>query len=279
MKNRMMCGVFAMGLIGAAATCAMGSFHLMQIEQVMLGWNGDPTAQAVQLRMRSAFQNQVTSGRLVVRDAAGLNPIVVRDFTTNVAVSTNGSRILIASANFLNKTTPGMTADFSMANTVPASYIAAGRLTFEQDNGTILWSLSWGGSAYTGSQTGATTNDADGNFGPAVAGAFPISATSALRFTGTGTAISTNNLAQYATVTSGITFVNNAGVNFVVNAPPPVDPCFADYNLDGGVDGQDVDAFFTDWAQGDAAADTNLDGGVDGADVEQLFIEWSAGGC
>lgn len=275
----MMCGVFAMGLIGAAATCAMGSFHLMQIEQVMLGWNGDPTAQAVQLRMRSAFQNQVTSGRLVVRDAAGLNPIVVRDFTTNVAVSTNGSRILIASANFLNKTTPGMTADFSMANTVPASYIAAGRLTFEQDNGTILWSLSWGGSAYTGSQTGATTNDADGNFGPAVAGAFPISATSALRFTGTGTAISTNNLAQYATVTSGITFVNNAGVNFVVNAPPPVDPCFADYNLDGGVDGQDVDAFFTDWAQGDAAADTNLDGGVDGADVEQLFIEWSAGGC
>lgn len=279
MKNRMMCGVFAMGLIGAAATCAMGSFHLMQIEQVMLGWNGDTTAQAVQLRMRSAFQNQVTSGRLVVRDAAGLNPIVVRDFTTNVAVSTNGSRILIASANFLNKTTPGMTADFSMANTVPASYIAAGRLTFEQDNGTILWSLSWGGSAYTGSQTGATTNDADGNFGPAVAGAFPISATSALRFTGTGTAISTNNLAQYATVTSGITFVNNAGVNFVVNAPPPVDPCFADYNLDGGVDGQDVDAFFTDWAQGDAAADTNLDGGVDGADVEQLFIEWSAGGC
>ncbi|MEI7657957.1 MAG: matrixin family metalloprotease [Phycisphaerae bacterium] len=55
--------------------------------------------------------------------------------------------------------------------------------------------------------------------------------------------------------------------------------CFADYNLDGGVDGGDVTDFFTDWEAGNAAADANADGGVDGADIETFFAVWSAGGC
>lgn len=59
-----------------------------------------------------------------------------------------------------------------------------------------------------------------------------------------------------------------------------VDPgCFADYNLDGGVDGSDLDAFFVDWEQGNAAADANSDGGIDGGDIEAFFAVWSAGGC
>ena len=45
---------------------------------------------------------------------------------------------------------------------IPATYLAAGSLTFEDDFGTILWRLSWGGPAYTGPNTGALTNDADG---------------------------------------------------------------------------------------------------------------------
>jgi hypothetical protein len=60
-------------------------------------------------------------------------------------------------------------------------------------------------------------------------------------------------------------------------AVPP--PCFADYNQDGGVDGADIEAFFLDWAAGDAAADVNLDGGVDGADVQTFYLMWQAGGC
>jgi hypothetical protein len=56
-------------------------------------------------------------------------------------------------------------------------------------------------------------------------------------------------------------------------------PCFADYNLDGGIDGADVDAFFIDWSAGSSAADVNQDGGVDGSDVDLFFIQWSAGGC
>jgi GH15 family glucan-1,4-alpha-glucosidase len=53
----------------------------------------------------------------------------------------------------------------------------------------------------------------------------------------------------------------------------------ADYNLDGGVDGSDVDAFFADWVQGAGAADFNLDGGVDGSDVDSFFAAWVNGGC
>ncbi|MBS0195996.1 MAG: hypothetical protein JSR77_04485 [Planctomycetes bacterium] len=56
-------------------------------------------------------------------------------------------------------------------------------------------------------------------------------------------------------------------------------PCPADYDQSGGVDGADVEAFYHDWENGEAAADTNLDGSVDGADVETFFRAWEAGGC
>jgi hypothetical protein len=55
--------------------------------------------------------------------------------------------------------------------------------------------------------------------------------------------------------------------------------CPADFNQDGGIDGQDVEAFFTTWEAGDAAADVNADGGVDGGDIETFFVFWEAGGC
>jgi subtilisin-like proprotein convertase family protein len=55
--------------------------------------------------------------------------------------------------------------------------------------------------------------------------------------------------------------------------------CAADYNADGGVDGADVEAFFTDWAGATGCSDVNVDGGVDGADVESFFAVWAAGGC
>lgn len=55
--------------------------------------------------------------------------------------------------------------------------------------------------------------------------------------------------------------------------------CPADFNQDGGVDGQDVEAFFLVWQEGESRADVNHDGGVDGADVETFYIAWEAGGC
>ena len=59
------------------APAAFASFHVMQIEQVMLSYDGDNTVQAIQLRMRTSFQNQVQLARIRAFDATGANPIVI----------------------------------------------------------------------------------------------------------------------------------------------------------------------------------------------------------
>jgi hypothetical protein len=209
-----------MTLLGVLALqpAAHATFHLMQIEQVIGGVNGDTTAQAIQLRMRASAQNFVAGGKLVVFDAAGLNPITVLDVASNVANGAIGSRVLIASANFPSHTTPTAVPDFTMANLIPSSYLAAGSLVWESDSGTtIWWRLSWGGAAYTGPNTGSTANDADGNFGPPFGGVLPSSSTSALQFQGSATALSTNNAADYLVTAGAAVFVNNAGASFTVN--------------------------------------------------------------
>ncbi len=262
--------------VALTASAASASFHIMQIEKIMLGYDGDPTVQAVQLRMRSSFQNQVQLSRIVARNATGGGAIVVCDMNAAVSGTALGARVLIATSNFAGKTTPAAVPNFTITNLVPSSYLSGGRLTFEDDFGTIYWSVSWGG--YTGSQTGSITNDSDGNFGPAVPGAFPITGTTALKFTGAASAASTTNLANYTYETSSVVFTNNLGTNFTVNAPPPP-PCFADYNQDGGIDGADVEAFFRDWEAGESGADVNQDGGVDGGDVGRFFEAWEAQHC
>ncbi|MCX5691139.1 MAG: hypothetical protein NTV94_15360 [Planctomycetota bacterium] len=55
--------------------------------------------------------------------------------------------------------------------------------------------------------------------------------------------------------------------------------CAADFNQDGGVDGGDIEAFFTAWESGASCGDTNLDGGIDGGDIESFFLLWEQGGC
>jgi hypothetical protein len=53
--------------------------------------------------------------------------------------------------------------------------------------------------------------------------------------------------------------------------------CPSDYNGDGGVDADDVIAFFADWDAGALAADFNGDGGVDSDDVIGFFGRWDSG--
>lgn len=190
---------------------ALASFHFMQIELAVGGVGHDTTQQAVQLRMRSGGQNQVAGTQIIVRDAAGANPVTLVQFPSSVPVSSGGSRILIASAAMSSE--QGVVADAPMAALIPPSYLAAGRLTFE-NAGTIYWSLCWGGSNYTGPTTGSMTNDADGDFGPCFAGPLPSTTDTTLRFTGAANAPSTNNAADYALSASPGSLVNNAGTTF-----------------------------------------------------------------
>lgn len=189
---------------------AGASFHLMQIEQVIGGVDGSSAVQAVQLRMRSSFQDLVSNARLVARDATGANPVVLIAFPTDVLNATAGDRVLAATAGFAGATNPPLTPDFILTNPIPASYLAAGTLTYEDTFGTILWRLSWGGAGYTGPGTGALTNDADGNFAPSFAGALPSGSGKALQFQFAASALSTNNANDYALTTGSATFTNNA---------------------------------------------------------------------
>jgi hypothetical protein len=185
---------------------AHASFHFMQIEQVSGGQCGHTRSQAVQLRMRAGGQNQVSGKKLVVLDASGSNPITVFTFPSNVTTSTLGSRILIVTSS----AAPLLpNADFVTSVMIPASYLAAGRLAFEDEGNIIYWSVSWGGAGYTGSNTGSTTNDADGNFGPAFASALPSATTQALLFGGAASALSTNNAADYAVTGGAAAFTSN----------------------------------------------------------------------
>ncbi|MFZ4576269.1 MAG: GC-type dockerin domain-anchored protein, partial [Phycisphaerales bacterium] len=54
-------------------------------------------------------------------------------------------------------------------------------------------------------------------------------------------------------------------------------PCRADTNADGGVDGDDVITFFAAWDAGQSLGDFNGDGGVDGDDVIAFFARWDSG--
>src|SRR6266571_8627417 len=114
--------------------------------------------------MRALSENFVSFGLLRAWDAAGANPVVIMDPTTDVLNGAAGSRMLFATSTFAN--TFGPTPDFIITNPIPASYLAAGSLTWEDNNGAVYWRLSWGGAGYTGPGTGTITNDPDGNFNP-----------------------------------------------------------------------------------------------------------------
>jgi len=221
MNTRFACGLITFLGVLALQPTAHASFHFMQIEQVIGSVDGDTTAQAIQLRMRAAGQNLVSLGKLVVFDAAGLNPITVLDLTSNVPNGAVGAHVLIASANFASHTTPPAMPDFIMANLIPESYFAAGSLCWESDSGIVYWRLSWGGAAYTGSNLGNTANDPDGNFGPPFGGAIPSSCASALQFQGSATDFSTNNVTDYLFNRGPKFFFNNAGAGCEVIGPLP----------------------------------------------------------
>jgi hypothetical protein len=195
---------------------AAADHHLMQIEQVIGGVNGDTSAQAIQLRMRAPNQNFMGSGRMRALDAAGQNPVTIIDFASSVPNGSTGDRVLVTTAAFDALTAPATQPDFTMTNQIPASYLAAGSLVFESDLGQVWWRFSWGGAGYTGPTTGTTTNDADGDFGK-WSGALPSAGLSAIKFQGTATAMSTTNSADYAVTLAAAFCTNNARASFQVN--------------------------------------------------------------
>ena len=194
-------------LVLALGSPAGASFHDMQIEQVVGGVCGNPAAQAIQLRMRAAGQNLVSGKKLIAYDAGGNNPITLLTFPANVTNSALGTRILVTTAEA--NAAFGITGDFLLSQGIPESYLATGKVTFEDPVFFgILWSLAWGG--YAPSNTGNTENDPDGNFSPPLAIRLPYSQARSVLFQGAAGALSTNNAADYAQTAGAAVLTNNA---------------------------------------------------------------------
>lgn len=212
--------------LAAAAAPAAASFHLMQIEQVQGAYCGDPSAQAIQLRMRSAGQHLVSGTSLVAYDAAGANPVTLLTFPANAPSGSSGARILVATAAFsANAGAPP--ADFVLTTPIPASYLAAGRVAF-QFGPNAYWALAWGGPAYTGGNLGTLDNDADGNFNPPFGSPMPAHGGETIFFPGASGAMSTNNAADYALSPDPAFWANNAGISAAA------DGCVFDDDFESG---------------------------------------------
>ncbi len=230
MRSMVRCVLMFTLALAACAAPARAGFHLMQIEQIIGGVNGDATAQAIQLRMRATGQIFTGGARLRAWDANGQNPIVVFQFTNNIVNGAAGSRILICTPSFAALTSPAAVNDRTITNVIPQSYLASGKLTFESSIGQIYWAVAWGG--YTGPNTGiagAAGNDADGQFSPAFSLPLESNATRVLKFPGLFTDLSTNNAADYIMTTGSSTWVNNNGGAFVL--PPATGPCCFNFGL------------------------------------------------
>lgn len=219
-------------LLVVVAPGARAAFHVMEVEEIIGSIGGDTSAQAVQLRMRSAGQNQVQLSSVYAWDATGTVKTLLLNIATAVTANAAGSRILLTTSGFnilmRSSGASTFTSDFTMA---PGISQAAGRLTFEDDFGTIYWSVAWGGAAYTGSTTGESghTNDADGNFGKFALGLNnPNVFAPGLVFTN-GLAQSTTNSADYRFTTGGPpgsvgasveTVIKNNGTSFTIVPEP-----------------------------------------------------------
>jgi hypothetical protein len=203
---------------------AAGAFHLMQIEQVIGGVDGNTGVQAIQLRMRQSTETQVQNSRLFARDATGANPILLIDVGAPVPIGAVGARILIATSNFSSFTTPPLTPDFVLTNTIPASYLAAGTLTFEDNFGTVYWRVSWGGSDYTGPGTVSTFNDNDGDANPPFPGPLPSGSGRALLLEIAPGDLGTNNADDYSITAGSATFTRNDGSSGTINSVVGVGP-------------------------------------------------------
>ncbi len=201
----------ALLLLAFGARPSAATFHLMNIDQVIGGVDGDVSKQAIQIRYRSAFQNLLSNARIYCWDANGENPIGVIAFPSNIGPTASGTRVLIATAAFGSSLSPAVTPDFIATNPIPASYLAAGSLTFEDDFGTVYWRLSWGGASYFGDQSGDVTNDADGQFG---VWPNPLNSTTnqALAFQ-FGLSGSTLNQNDYQVTGGAATFFNSSGAS------------------------------------------------------------------
>lgn len=216
--SRLIVSVLAVCCFGVAPAHAF--FHLMQIEKIVGGVEGDVTAQAVQLRLRAALMGDVQNARLVAYDENGANPIIVCDMDAPVPNQQPNKRILICTPSFITKTNPNAVPDFAMTANIPASYLAAGSLAYESDSGFVQWRVCWGGKDYTGPFNMNRANAPDGSCAPAFPSGLPFETAQALCFPGLCTDPGTSSAEDYIISTEPAVMTDHEGNDYPIIETP-----------------------------------------------------------
>jgi hypothetical protein len=221
-------------LIIRQAGVAEAGFHCMRIHAAMGGFSGNNNIQYVELRMDSAGQLFVSGQTIQFRDASGTLKATFT-FPSNLANSSTGESILIATSEFNGNVTGGA-ADFtfSMANTTGANggdplhpaQVPGGSVVFASGSGGCTASIPVDSLAY---------GSATATYGTAAAALPNPGNTTALRLNNLNTTPS-NNSTEYAlqnvsastfSVTAGnlptdfATPRNNGRMVLKLNAPAP----------------------------------------------------------
>ena len=147
MLSRLVVWLVLLGAFGTVllqqANPAQASFHCMRIAAVMGGANGDANIQYVELRMNLGGQSFVANHQIRFRNASSPTPVATFTFpdvggpgTPDVPISTSGSSILIATAEFAASATvtpdfifsDGTVVDPNTSMTVPSNMTGTGDL-------------------------------------------------------------------------------------------------------------------------------------------------------
>ena len=114
------------------------SFHLVEINKLMVGYNGNMNIQAVELKMISAGQNLVSGTSITVYDSTGALKGTLGSFASNLPNGVAGDRILCATAGFRDAF--GITPDLLITAGI---FKVTGQVAFEKV-GCLINSLAYG---------------------------------------------------------------------------------------------------------------------------------------
>lgn len=125
---------------------ALASFHLAEIDEVLVGYGGDAGVQFVEIEMLAGGQNLVAGSKLAAFDASGAFLSVVLTVGSNVA-SGAGRRWIMATSDF--ETVSGLAADFLFAGGLPSDgMVCWGKPVNQQTPSNYVDCVSYG--AFTG---------------------------------------------------------------------------------------------------------------------------------
>lgn len=111
----------------SADTGSTQAFHLVEVNKLMVGYNGNLAIQAVELKMITAGENLVSGGFLAVYDSLGNSVATLGTFGANVPNGSAGDRILCATAAFASAFS--ITPDLVISPGIP---MVTGQVSFEK---------------------------------------------------------------------------------------------------------------------------------------------------